>query len=316
MSDDEQRPEMERWRPKVAASKNEPPTIVTVTASESSPDAPVYDGKLLVGCFSCLSLFTCQDVCLEIFGSPRIDDVTIDIDIDDDGETISVTQPRGRTWLGSDGILLEIMKSIVYGGSMAVNASLSVVAFAAASDATTLSIICLALASLVGGFFVIRHNLWELRDDCYKFNSSQDPNNEATRKYKELLGEVNYFPLHVFFTILSFVVFGMVPPVAYGYSFHETNDKDFTVVIVAIASLVCVSLLAIFKAYFNRCTSFFQYIKTVVYYITTVVLVSCVFYIAGNLLTRFIEEHGFFDLCSSGGVSLLPHATIPSLTSV
>ncbi|KAF5797436.1 putative Ccc1 family protein [Helianthus annuus] len=107
----------------------------------------------------------------------------------------------------------------------------------------------------------------------------------------------------------------MVPPVAHGYSFHETNDKDFTVVIVAIASLVCVSLLAIFKAYINKCT-FFEYIKTVVYYITTAVLVSSVFYVAGNLLTRFIEEHGFFDLSSSGGVSLLPHAIIPSLASV
>ncbi|KAJ0714029.1 putative Ccc1 family protein [Helianthus annuus] len=198
---------------------------------------------------------------------------------------------------------------------MAVNASLSVVAFAAASDATTLSIICLALTSLAGGFFVIRHNLWELRDDCYKENSSQESNNEATSKYNELLGQANYFPLHVFFTILSFVVFGMVPLVAYGYSFHETNDKDFTVVIVAIVSLVCVSLLAIFKAYINKCT-FFEYIKTAVHYITTAVSVSCVSYVAGNLLTRFIEEYGFFDLSSSGGVSLLPHATIPSLAYV
>ncbi|XP_021971252.1 membrane protein of ER body-like protein [Helianthus annuus] len=145
---------MERWRPKVAISKNDQP--------------PEHNG--------------------------------LSMDIAPFQNIESVAQPRGRPWLGSDGILLEILKSIVYGGSMAVNASLSVVAFAAASDATTLSIICLALASLVGGFFVIRHNLWELIDDCYKDNSSQESNNEATSKYKELLGEVNYFPLHVFFS--------------------------------------------------------------------------------------------------------------------
>ncbi|KAJ0770522.1 putative Ccc1 family protein [Helianthus annuus] len=250
---------------------------------------------------------------LDIHESPKIDDAIIHVD--DAGETISVAQPRGRPWLGSDGILLEILKSIVYGGLMEVIASLSVVASAAASDAATLSIVSLALASLAGGIFVIGHNLWDLRDDCYKENSSQESNNEATTKYKEVLGQVSYFPLHAFFAILSFVVFGMVPPVAYGYSFHETNDKDYTVIVVAIASLVCVSLLAIFKAYINKCT-FLEYFKTVVYYITTAVSVSGVSYVAGNLITKLIEEYGFFDMNSGGGMSLFPHATISSLASV
>ncbi|KAL8253072.1 hypothetical protein R6Q59_036765 [Mikania micrantha] len=239
------------------------------------------------------------------------DDTRLNIE-NEPPETLAVAQSGGRSWLGYEGILAEILKSVVYGGLMEVIASLSVVASAASSDASTLSIISLAIASLIGGVFIIGHNLWDLRDDCYKDDSS---NNEAANKYKELLGQVDYFPLHVFFAILSFLVFGMVPPVAYGLSFQETNDKDYTIMVVAIASLLCVALLAIFKAYINKCTVF-EYFKTMVYHITAAVSVSGVSYVAGNLLTRLMEEYGLFDMSSGGGMSLIPYATTPSLVSI
>lgn len=208
---------------------------------------------------------------------------------------------------GQDSTSFEILKSVVYGGLMEVIASLSVVASAVAADATTLTIVALALANLIGGIFVIGHNLWDLRDDCYKFSSQVTRN-----KYKELLGQVEHFPLHVFFAILSFFVFGIIPPVAYGYSIHETNDKDFTIVAVVAASLVCVGLLAIFKAYVDRCTGFLGYIKTIAYYLTTTIAVSGVSYVVGNLVTRLIEELGLFETTSGVAMSLLPQ-TNPSL---
>ena len=149
--------------------------------------------------------------------------------------------------------------------------------------------------------------LWDLRDDCYKESLSQ-------QKYKELLGEINYFPLHAFFAILSFLVFGIVPPVTYGYVFHETNDKDYTLVVVSIASLLCVALLAIFKAYINKC-KVFDYFKTVVYYITTAVSVSGASYVVGDLVARLMEEYGFFDTSSGGEMSLLTQAKTSSFAS-
>lgn len=210
-----------------------------------------------------------------------------------------------------DSTSFEILKSVVYGGLMEVIASLSVVASAVAADAPTLTIVALALANLIGGIFVIGHNLWDLRDDCYKFSSQQT--NQLTRnKYKELLGRVEHFPLHVFFAILSFFVFGIIPPVAYGYSFHETNDNDFTIAVVAAASLVCVGLLAVFKAYVDRCADFVGYVKTIAYYLTTAIAVSGVSYVVGNLVTRLIEELGLFETTSGVDMSLLPE-TSPSL---
>ncbi|KAL8232935.1 hypothetical protein R6Q57_002713 [Mikania cordata] len=181
----------------------------------------------------------------------------------------------------------EILKrTTVYRGLVEVIASLSVVAFAAAFDASTLSIILLALAGIIIGVFILGYNDWRLRDDCYS--------------------DI-YFMLQAFLAIPSFLVLGMIPPVAYGLSFHETDDKDFTLMVVLVTSLLCVSLLAMIKAYINKCTVF-QYFKTIVYYITVTVSVSAVSYIAGILLTKLIEEFK-----SSSGT--LPHAITSSLAS-
>ncbi|XP_071741184.1 membrane protein of ER body-like protein [Rutidosis leptorrhynchoides] len=237
------------------------------------------------------------------------DDVTLQI-VTDQPEVAN----NGRLWLGYNGVFAEILKSIVYGGLMEVIASLSIVASAAASDATTLNIISVALASLIGGVFIIANNLWDLRNDGCNERTIEQTENKTTNRYKELLGQVEYFPLHAFFAILSFIVFGMVPPLAYGYTIHETNDKDYTVAAVAVASLLCVSLLAIFKAYINKCT-FFEYVKTVVYYVTAAVSASGVSYVAGNLVTRLLKEYGLFDASSNGGVSLIPGPTTVSLAS-
>ncbi|PWA75529.1 hypothetical protein CTI12_AA241220 [Artemisia annua] len=216
---------------------------------------------------------------------------------------------------GHDFEPVEILKSIVYGGLMELVASLSVVASAAAADVSTLSIIALALANLISGVFVIGHNIWDLKDDCYKFSSQQADGQESSTKYKELLGRVEHFPLHVFLAILSFLVFGVVPPVAYGYAFHETSDKDFTIVVVAVVSFVCVGLLGILKAYIDRCTGFGGYVKTITYYLTTAVAVSGVSYAAGDLAMRLIEKLGLFETGTGVNMSLIPEvvSSNPSL---
>lgn len=157
--------------------------------------------------------------------------------------------------------------------------------------------------------------IWDLKDDCYKFSSQEVNGQESHTKYKELLGRVEHFPLHMFLAILSFLVFGAVPPVAYGYVFHETSDKDFTIVVVAVVSFVCVGLLGIFKAYIDRCTGFGEYVKTITYYLTTAVAVSGVSYAAGNLAMRLIEKLGLFETGTGVNMSLIPEvvSSNPSL---
>lgn len=62
--------------------------------------------------------------------------VIIDV-YDAEPARVVIAQPSARPWLGQDDLLLEILKSIVYGGLMEMIASLSVVASATVSDAAT-----------------------------------------------------------------------------------------------------------------------------------------------------------------------------------
>ncbi|GJX15327.1 membrane protein of ER body-like protein [Tanacetum coccineum] len=181
----------------------------------------------------------------------------------------TITQEQTHELPGHSFEPVEILKSIVYGGLMEVIASLSIVASASAGGASTrLPLAC--------------HNIWDLRDDCYKFSSQQADGQESRTKYKELLGRVEHFPLHVFLAILSFLVFGIIPPVAYGYAFHETSDKDFTIMVVAICA----------------------------------VAVSGVSYAAGNLAMRLIEKLGLFETVTPRSVPVLASSLINDRVSI
>ncbi|KAI7982396.1 Membrane protein of ER body-like protein [Camellia lanceoleosa] len=189
---------------------------------------------------------------------------------------------------------LEILKSVVYGGLMESMTSLSVVSSAAAADATTVNIVAMGLANLIGGLFIIGPNLRELR-------------NEESR-YKELLGQTNNFLLHATVAVLAFLIFGLIPPITYGFSFHHTDDKDLKLVVVATASLLCIAILAIGKAYIQKKPN--SYIKTVLYYIGMAVMASGISYGAGELIKRLVEKFGWFD--SSVAVTL----SLPQVQSV
>ena len=135
----------------------------------------------------------------------------------------------------------------------------------------------------------------------------------STKSYQDELS----ISEHVFLAMLSFLVFGVIPPVAYGYAFHETSDKDFTMVVVAVASFVCVGLLGIFKDYIDRCTGFGGQVKTIAYYLTTAVAISGVSYAAGDLAMRLIEKLGLFETGTGINMSLIPEvgSPNPSLTT-
>ncbi|XP_028062264.1 membrane protein of ER body-like protein [Camellia sinensis] len=195
---------------------------------------------------------------------------------------------------------LEILKSVVYGGLMESMTSLSVVSSAAAADATTMNIVAMGLANLIGGLFIIGPNLRELKNE----ESGQ------VDRYKELLGQRKNFLLHATVAVLAFLIFGLIPPVAYGFSFRQIDDKDLKLVVVAAASLLCIAILAIGKAYIQKKPNFYTYIKTVLYYISMAVMASGISYAAGELIKRLVEELAWFD--SSVAVTL----SLPQVQSV
>ncbi|KAJ0570495.1 putative Ccc1 family protein [Helianthus annuus] len=186
---------------------------------------------------------------------------------------------------------VDMVKSIVYGGLIELIASLSVVASAAGADAATLNVLALGLANIFGGLFVISHDLWDLK-------------NERTRKtedrYQLLLGQRADFPLHMTVSLLSYLVFGFVPPLVYCFSFYESNDKDLKLLTVAAASILGIMILSAGRAYVQSPPKF--YFKTISYHVMLGFTVSGVSYLSGGLIIKLLEK---LDIFQEGSVENL-----------
>ncbi|KAF3678316.1 putative transmembrane protein -like protein [Capsicum annuum] len=187
---------------------------------------------------------------------------------------------------------IEIVKSIVFGGLAESVTSLSIVSSATGGDTSTSNILVLAMANLIGGLFIIFDNLWELKRDRFEQASNQIMEKHVDR-YREQLGRRENFTLHAVLVVLSYIIFGLVPPVTYGFSFRKSDDKELKIVAVAAASLVCILMLATGKAYVQRAPK--PYFKTISTYIILGFTVSGVSYAAGILFKRLLEKLGLFQ---------------------
>ncbi|XP_019188723.1 PREDICTED: membrane protein of ER body-like protein isoform X2 [Ipomoea nil] len=198
---------------------------------------------------------------------------------------------------------VEVVKSVVYGGLMESIASLSVVSSAAASGATTLNTVVIGVANLIGGSFVVAHNLLDL-----KMKSPEE-------EYNKVLGQRNHFLLHAIVAMLSYLIFGLAPPALYGFTFRQSDDRDMKLLGVAVASFVCVLLLAIGKAYISGAKTFNQYFVTIVQYATAAATASGVAYAVGHLFQKLMDELGWFNSTPTNNL-LLPNINLPNPNSV
>ncbi|XP_042017858.1 membrane protein of ER body-like protein isoform X1 [Salvia splendens] len=198
---------------------------------------------------------------------------------------------------------VEVIKSIIYGGLAETMTSLSVVSSAAGGGAATLNVLTLGAANLIGGLFIIAHNLWDLRCDRLEEQLSNQITEQADR-YRQLLGQRQNFMLHAVVAIISYILFGLVPPVVYGFSFHESDDKQLKLLMVAVASLVCILVLTVGKAYVQRPPK--PYLKTVTTFLILGISVSGMSYAAGRLVERLLEKLGLFTPSSAAPNFLVP----------
>lgn len=142
-------------------------------------------------------------------------------------------------------------------------------------------------------------HLWELKNENSGVTSNQATEGESDQvtqqqdQYQELLGRRENFWLHAPVTLLSFLIVGSLPPVIYASTFRKSNNSDFKLIAVAVASLLCIILLATGKAYIQRPPK--AYIKTVVYYVIMGFMASGVSYAAADLIKMLLEKLGWFD---------------------
>ncbi|KAI3967453.1 hypothetical protein MKX01_012263 [Papaver californicum] len=218
----------------------------------------------------------------------------------------NVTATRSREW--------DILKSIVYGGLAEAITSLGVVSSAAGADATTLNIVALGMASLVSGLLVMIHGLGELKSDQHERVTVVE--DKKVDRYEELLGRRHNFPRHAAVVVLSYLVFGLLPPIIYGFSFRYSNNKDYKMLSVAAVSLICIILLAIGKAHTHRPPrSNSSYIKSILYFVSIGLAASGLSFVLGKVVKKLLERFALLEAHAafSPSASFLLNQTIPSV---
>ncbi|XXG67024.1 hypothetical protein AAC387_Pa06g0462 [Persea americana] len=212
-------------------------------------------------------------------------------------EDTRIDMPKQRA---DDGTIhkWEILKSFVYGGLVESITSLGVVSSAAGSDATTLNIVALGVANLISGLIVILHSLRDLKNDQH---SSIDQEGEKLDRYEATLGRRENFWLHATVSVLSYIMFGSLPPIIYGFTFRKSDNKEYKLIAVAAASLLCIILLAAGKAHVRKAPK--NYIRTILYYIGIGVAASGLSYVVGVLFKKLLEKLGWFDSSAAATAS-------------
>ncbi|CAE6172809.1 unnamed protein product [Arabidopsis arenosa] len=193
-----------------------------------------------------------------------------------------------------DGNKLEILKSIVYGGLTESITSLCTVTSAAATGASTLNVLALGVANLSSGLLLTVHSLQELINEKPRRQTNTDDSPEEEDRYEEVLGRREYSRLHRVIAISSFVIFGLIPPLVYGFSFRRKIEKrqEYKVLAVYAVSLLCIVLLSIAKAYVSKKR---DYVKTLFRYTTMATTASGFSQFVGYLVSQWLEKSGFYD---------------------
>ncbi|XP_010448071.1 PREDICTED: membrane protein of ER body 1-like [Camelina sativa] len=191
-----------------------------------------------------------------------------------------------------DGNKLEILKSIVYGGLTESITSLCTVTSAAATGASTLNVLALGVANLSSGLLLTVHSLQELINETPRKRTNTD--DSGTDRYEEVLGKREYSRRHRLIAISSFIIFGLIPPLVYGFSFRSKLEKrqEYKVLAVYAVSLLCVALLSIAKAYASKRR---DYLKTLFRYTTMAMTASGFSQFVGYLVSQWLERSGFCD---------------------
>lgn len=111
--------------------------------------------------------------------------------------------------------------------------------------------------------------------------------------YEELLGKRNKVILHCFVVLISFIFFGVIPPLFYGFSFKITDKGRYQeAAIFVAASLVCVISLSFAKAYAFGMDK----LKTVAAYTGIAIGGSAVSFVASQHARDVFSKYDFHKL--------------------
>uniref|UniRef100_A0A1J3GCM4 Membrane protein of ER body 2 n=1 Tax=Noccaea caerulescens TaxID=107243 RepID=A0A1J3GCM4_NOCCA len=274
----------------------EPPVNVHVLETRiEDDDQEKKDEGYIFTCLACLKYFVWLGVRFlkvdYVRGKPVEEPEEVHLEARQSSNT---TQSPPQNQPDQERFSVELLKSTVYGGLTETITSLGVVSSASASGSTTVNILALAVANLTGGLIVLAQNIQDLRNSA----------DQEKDRYNELLGRRSNSRMHILVAVLSYIFFGLIPPLVYSFSFYETGIKNYKLMSVFSVSLVCVILLGMIKVYVRKQPSLREprkpYLKSAAYYTFIVVASSGISYVVGEIMGDYMEKLGWFSLDQAG----------------
>ncbi|KAL2622300.1 hypothetical protein R1flu_002505 [Riccia fluitans] len=201
----------------------------------------------------------------EDLGSSSAGRIDLYVDIPDSTPSAIPDAPRAE---------LDILKSVVYGGLDTTLISLGVVSSATGGDASTLTVIAMGVANVLFGFVTLLGTITAMyKTDLVKF--------------KQLVGPS--YRVNGFLAAFAYLLFGLLPPVTYGFSFRDKTNRDWKMGATCFVAIVSLVLLGWAKA---RVTAQkpFMVITTL---ITTGFVAAITSYKVGDYVSRLLQELGF-----------------------
>ncbi|KAI5073331.1 hypothetical protein GOP47_0011344 [Adiantum capillus-veneris] len=167
----------------------------------------------------------------------------------------------------------DILKAIVYGGLDISIASLGVTSSAAGGNAITRTVVYMGLATLFSGFIAFYHNVLNL----YHYHKDY---------YIDVVGVT--LMLHGTVALISYIVFGLLAPLVYAFSYRVTDDRDDKFILCCGVTIVAVTALALGKAKVSNK----RYLRTLFAYLSGGVLAAIIGYLTGEHVAELLEEWG------------------------
>lgn len=118
---------------------------------------------------------------------------------------------------------------------------------------------------------------------------------EEVDRYEQVFGDRKNYRLHLTVAILSFLIFGLVPPLLYGFTFRKPEDKFLKIPTVTIVSVLCIGLLGVGKAYIEKPENCLVYVHIIGGCIADAIGTSAVTTLGGELIQNYVDRAGWFD---------------------
>lgn len=119
----------------------------------------------------------------------------------------------------------------------------------------------------------------------------QELHKDSPSRFRESVGPS--FWANGFLAIVSFLIFGALPPFVFGFTFRESNDHDYKMGATVVASVIAITLLGCGKVA-SKMTEL-SYRRTISTLILTGVAAAVAGFYTGEYISKLLEKYGIFS---------------------